>query len=113
MVVLQTQAKLSPQRPGCILSQEEPSFRIHSYLCMCIYQLGGLCLYILEINSLSVTSFANVFSHSVGFLCNSKAFEFRKFLPLTNFQVMLRLLAWGPHFESQGSQMTGMQSMYV
>ena len=26
------------------------------------------CLYVLEINPLSVTSFANIFSHSVGFL---------------------------------------------
>ena len=42
------------------------------------------CLYILEIKPLSVTSFANIFSHSVGclfgffngFLCCTKAFKF-------------------------------------
>ena len=41
------------------------------------------CLYILEIDRLSVPSFANIFSHSVcclayGFLCCAKAFKFNQ-----------------------------------
>ena len=36
---------------------------------------GRRCLYILEINLLSVVSFANTFSHFMGFLCYAKTFN--------------------------------------
>ena len=39
------------------------------HVCVCVYiKLHGLFVYILEINTLWISSFANIFSHSVGCL---------------------------------------------
>ena len=57
------------------MSLEECLFRTYTYvLIVCVFffytELCELYLYILEINSLSVAAFANIFSHSVGCLLN-------------------------------------------
>ena len=56
----------------CISSLEKSLFRSSAYLWIGFFVLLILscmiCLYILEINPLSVASFANIFSHSEGCL---------------------------------------------
>ena len=49
------------------------------------------CLYILDINSLSVTSFANIFSHSVAclFLLSMVSFAVQKLLSLIKFHLFI------------------------
>ena len=68
----------------CISSLEKCLFRsfAHFWIAFVFLVLSCMsCLYILEVNPLSVASFANIFSHSevclfYGFLCCAKAFKF-------------------------------------
>ena len=59
------------------------------------------CLYILEINPLSVASLVNIFSHSVGclficdFLCYAKPFEFN-YVPFVYFCFIFITIGSGP-----------------
>ena len=54
-------------------------------------QICMSCLYILEINPLSVTSFANIFSHSVGclFILFMVCFAVQKLLRLIRFHLFI------------------------
>ena len=79
----------------CMSSLKKYLFRSFSYFLIGLFVLKVLscmsCLYILEINPLSVVSFAIIFSHSEGclftllsFLCYTKAFKFNQ-VPLVYF----------------------------
>ena len=66
----------------CMSSLEKCLFRSSAFLDWVVFEILS-CLYILEINPLSVASFANIFSHSdrclfivYGFLCCAIPFKF-------------------------------------
>ena len=78
----------------CVSSLEKYLFRSSTHFLIWLFVLilsCMSCLYILEIKPLSVTSFANIFSHSVGclFILFMVSFVVQKLLSLTRSQLFI------------------------
>ena len=78
----------------CLLWRNVCSSLLPSFWLGCLVFLILCCLYILEINLLSVKSFTNIFSHSIGclFIFFIVSFAMQKLLSLVKFYLFITIL---------------------
>ena len=78
----------------CLLWRNVCSSLLPSFWLGCLVFLILCCLYILEINLLSVKSFTNIFSHSIGclFIFLIVSFAMQKLLSLVKFYLFIIIL---------------------